>query len=31
MLLGTESLATESGAGDMLSALMNGVKELLGR
>ena len=31
MLLGTESLATENGAGDMLSALMNGVKDLLGR
>ena len=31
MLLGTDSMATEAGAGDMLGALLGSVKELFGR
>ena len=31
LLLGTDSLATEAGAGDMLGALLGGIKEMFGR
>ena len=30
VLLGTESLSTQNGSGDMISVLMNGLKDLFG-